>query len=346
MANPWNNTTWPLLNAGDGKELMKFFGSKGTSDGNEGDYVHFVNSAGVLVYVDDLLVTGSTMEAIEMLRSYLHNLFTIKDLGAAKFFLGMEITRGTDGVFLSQQKYINDWLQDVHLDCSRSVSTPLPCGLSLVANQGEPLVEAERYRRLIGRLLYLNLTRPDLTYSVQQLSQFVTNPCMDHWKAALHVLKYLRGTSHMGLFYSSTSSFNLRAYGDADWAACKDSRRSVTGYCVFLGTSLISWKSKKQCTVYKSTAEAEYRALSSTVHELQWITYLSSAFRVDVPLPIDVYCDNQATIHISKNPVFHERTKHLDIDCHIVRDKCKEGFIHLLHVSTSTQLADVFTKLL
>ncbi|KAL0358649.1 UNVERIFIED_CONTAM: ABC transporter G family member 28 [Sesamum angustifolium] len=173
-----------------------------------------------------------------------------------------------------------------------------------------PLIDPEPYRRLVGRLLYLSFTRPDISFGAQQLSQFVHAPCTIHMEAALHLVRYLKGCPERGLFFPASTPFTLTAYCDADWASCVDSRRSLTGYCIFLGAALISWKTKKQTTVARSTAEAEYRSLGTTVCELQWVTYLLSDLSIQVPTPIPLYCDNQAAIHIVANPVFHERTKH------------------------------------
>lgn len=197
--------------------------------------------------------------------------------------------------------------------------TPLPPGLTLSKYDGELLEDPEPYRRLVGQLLYLNLTRPDVTFASQQLSQFVAKPRTEHWKAALHVLRYLKGCPSLGVFYSSSCDFSVRGFSDVDWGNCKESRRSITGYCVFLGTDLLSWRCKKQPTVAASTAEVEYRALSITTRELVWISYLLQDFHITPALPFPLYCDNTAAIYITKNSVFHEKTKHIEIDCHIVR---------------------------
>ncbi|XP_074282588.1 uncharacterized protein LOC141607127 [Silene latifolia] len=187
-------------------------------------------------------------------------------------------------------------------------------GLKLSTDQGEHIPDPERYRRLIGRLLYLNLTRPDISYSVQHLSQFLTQPRILHLQSALHV------------------------------GQCAFSCRSLSGYCVLLGNSLISWKTKKQKTVSKSYAEAEYRCMSYTASEIVWMKMLLKDLNVHVPTHIQLYCDNKAAEHIALNPVFHERTKHLDIDCHYVRERIQEGLIATKHVKSSLQLADLMTK--
>ncbi|KAL0399261.1 UNVERIFIED_CONTAM: Retrovirus-related Pol polyprotein from transposon RE1 [Sesamum radiatum] len=298
----------------------------------------------LLVYVDDIILTGASECQLTAVKDYLDRLFTIKDLGPAKYFLGLELTRSTHGLHVSQRKYLQDILLDASMTEAKPASTPFPPGLRLTLEGGSLLPSPDRYRRLVGRLLYLGFTRPDISFPVQQLSQFLQSPRTTHWDAALHILRYLRGSSSLGLFFSSRSSLQLSAFSDAAWASCLDSRRSITGFCIFLGSSIVSWKTKKQATVSRSSAEAEYRSMASTVSELLWISYLLRDFQLPVQRPIPFWCDNRAALHITANPVFHERTKHLDIDCHLVRDQFKAGFISPSHISGLQQPADLFTK--
>ncbi|KAL0368159.1 UNVERIFIED_CONTAM: Retrovirus-related Pol polyprotein from transposon RE2 [Sesamum calycinum] len=242
-------------------------------------------------------------DLISEIKQYLDALFTIKDLGYAKYFLGLEIARSTKGMSITQHKYAMDIITDSGMVSATSVSMPLPLGLKLSATSGNFLKEPDKFRRLIGRLLYLGFTRPDLSFALQQLSQFLQHPTDQHWTAALHIVRYLRAPD-TGLFFPASNSLHLSAYTDADWGACVDSRRSVTGYFVFLGSSLISWKSKKQNSVSSSSAEAEYRAMAATVCELQWISFLLRDLCVPVATPIPFWCDNQAVLHITANPVF------------------------------------------
>ena len=197
---------------------------------------------------------------------------------------------------------------------------------------------------MVDRLLYLNFTRPNITYGVQQLSQFVGAPHKPHWEAALHLLRYLKSSTSQGLFYPNANSLQLEAYSNANWASCSDSRRSLIGYCIFLGSSLISWKTKKQNTISRSSAEAEYRSMAMTSCELQWCASLLTELDVPLHLPIPLWCDNQAALHITHNPIFHERTKHLEIDCHLVRKRFKSGLLFPQHISSSSQPVDIFTK--
>ncbi|KAL0448192.1 UNVERIFIED_CONTAM: Retrovirus-related Pol polyprotein from transposon RE2 [Sesamum latifolium] len=248
------------------------------------------------------------------------------------------------GLAVTQSKYVRDIISDVGLLGAWPATTPLPPGIRFTNDASALLPHPDIYRRLVGRLLYLSFTRPDLSYACQQLSQYLQHPCQQHMEAALHLVRYLKGTLSKGLFFPSHSSFTLTGYSDADWASCRDTRRSLTGYCILFGTALVSWKMKKQNTISRSTAEVEYRSMGSAVCELSWIVYLLQNFGISIPTPVPFLCDNQVALHIVANPVFHERTKHLEIDCHIVLDKFKSGLIAPSHVSSTDQLANLFTK--
>ena len=318
---------------------------------SKADYSLFTKARGtsftaILIYVDDILLTGNDPQEAEQLKGFLLNHFRIKDLGNLRYFLGIEFSRSRKGIFMSQRKYALDILQDSGLTGARPAQFLMEQNLKLTTTDGELLNDATKYRRLVGRLIYLTVTRPDIVYFVQTLSQFMHEPRKPHWDAALRVLRYIKGTPGQGLLFSSNNSLALKAYCDSDWAGCLTTRRSVTGYCIFLGDSLISWKSKKQAIVSRSSAEAEYRAMANTCLELTWLRYILQDLKVPQTIPTPLFCDNQAALYISANPVFHERTKHIEIDCHIVREKMQAGMISAHYVPTCSQLADVFTKAL
>jgi hypothetical protein len=318
---------------------------------SKADHSLFTRQAGstilvVLVYVDDLLVTGNDLASIQQLQQFLSRKFQLKDLGKLKYFLGIEVARSAKGIFINQRKYILDILTDAGQTGCRPASTPMEQHLKLTADSGELISDPSLYRRLIGRLIYLTISRPDITFAVNLLSQFMQTPRLPHLNAATRILRYLKGTVSHGLFFSANTALNLTAYTDSDWASCPMSRRSTTGYFVQLGGSPISWRTKKQSVVSRSSAEAEYRAMASTTCELLWLRQLLLDLMVPLSSPIPLHCDNQAAMHIARNPVFHERSKHIEIDCHLVRDRVQQGFLHLTYIPSPDQLADVFTKAL
>ena len=199
------------------------------------------------------------------------------------------------------------------------------------------------YRRLVGILVYLTVTRPNISYVVHQVSQYLSAPQSTHYAAVLRILRYLKGTLFHGLFYSAQSPLVLRTFSDADWAGDPTDRRSTTGYCFLLG-SLISWRSKKQTFVARSSIEAEYCALADNIFELLWLQWLLKDLGVSTSSTTSLYCDNQSAIHIAHNDVFHDRTKHIKIDCHFIRYHFIHGALKLFSVSSKDQLADIFTK--
>lgn len=223
------------------------------------------------------------------------------------------------------------------------IDTPKERGLKLFDNS-DLLKDSGQYRRLVRRLIYLTITRLDIIYFVHILSRFMHQPRKLHMEAALRVIRYLKGVPSQGLFFPLNNDLKLRAYCDSDWAGCSMTRRSTTRYCVFLGPSFISWKSKHQKTVSLSSTEAEYRAMAKAYCEFSWVQYLLRDLGILQQEPAELYCDNRAALHIAANPVFHERTRHIEMDCHYIRDKIQDGSITTKFVRSAHQLADVLTK--
>jgi hypothetical protein len=199
-----------------------------------------VGFTAILVYVDDLVMGGTDINEINKLKALLDQKFSIKDLGSLKYFLGFEVARSDKGISLCQRKYTLDLLQDTGLLAAKPCPTPMQPQLQQHKASGEPITDPTTYRRLIGRLLYLTHSRPEISYAVSKLSQFLDAPTDAHMLAGLHVLKFLKNNPGQGLFFSSSSSLHLKGFSDSDWGACPDTRRSTTGFCFFLGSSLIS----------------------------------------------------------------------------------------------------------
>lgn len=300
----------------------------------------------VLVYVDDLLLAGNNRQEIEHLKKMLSNTFKMKDLGDVRYFLGLEISRSEAGFFVSQKKYTMDLLDEFEVTGLTTLKLPMDIHLRLKADTGMYLKDPHPYQRLLGKLIYLTITRPDITFSVHILTQFMQHPTTAHMDAALKLLRYLMSNPSQGILLASSSAAELKGYCDSDWATCPMTRRSTTGYCVLLGNSPISWKTKKQSVVARSTAEAEYRSMAMAACEITWLSALLKDMGLQSLPPAVLFCDNQAALAIAANPVLHERTKHVEVDCHFVRDKINSGTMITNHVPTHSQVADIFTKAL
>ncbi|KAM7509738.1 hypothetical protein LguiB_008613 [Lonicera macranthoides] len=299
----------------------------------------------LVVYVDDIVITGSDTMGISSLKSFLHAQFHTKDLRMLKYFLGVEVTRSKKGIFLSQRKYVLDLLAETGKLGAKPCSTPMIPNVQLTKD-GPLFEDPEKYRRLVGKLNYLTVTRPDIAYSVSVMSQFMSSPTIHHWEVLEQILCYLKGAPGRGILYANHGHTRIEGFSDADWAGSKVDRKSTSGYCIFVGGNLVSWKSKKQNVVARSSAESEYRAMAQSVCEIMWICQLLNEVGIKTSVPAKLWCDNQAAIHIASNPVFHERTKHIELDCHFVREKIQQGLISTGYVKTGEQLGDLFTKAL
>ncbi|KAM3412689.1 hypothetical protein ACQJBY_004055 [Aegilops geniculata] len=307
-------------------------------------YHQGTDTAYLLLYVDDIILTACTSELLRRLTDRLRAEFAIKDLGPLHYFLGVEVVRRPDGFFLHQRKYAHELLDRAGMLNCKPAATPVDTKAKLSATDGTPAPNAGFYRSIVGALQYLTLTRPELQYAVQQVCLHMHAPRDVHWTAVKRILHYIRGAMDLGLTLRASTATDLVAYSDADWAGCPDTRRSNSGYCIFLGPSPVSWSSKRQPTVLRSSAEAEYRAVANVVAECSWLRQLLHELSCPVDKATIVYCDNVSAVYLSANPVHHRRTKHIELDIHFVRDQVALGHVRVLHVPTSQQFADIMTK--
>ncbi|XP_021317078.1 uncharacterized protein LOC110435636, partial [Sorghum bicolor] len=300
----------------------------------------------VLVYVDDIIVASSSPAATRALLLDLEKDFALKDLGDLHYFLGIEVKRGDDGLVLSQHRYAADVVKRANMGNCRPVDTPISSSEKLSITDGTSLDEEDstRYRSIVGALQYLTLTRPDLSFAVNKVCQFLHAPTTTHWTAIKRILRYVKGTLTMGLKIRKSSSTLVSAFSDADWAGCVDDRRSTGGFAVFFGPNLISWSARKQPTVSRSSTEAEYKALANATAEMMWIQRLLTELGISHVPVARLWCDNIGATYLSANPVFHARTKHIEIDFHFVRERVAQKLLDIRFIATGDQLADGFTK--
>ncbi|XP_026450770.1 uncharacterized protein LOC113350882 [Papaver somniferum] len=300
----------------------------------------------VLVYVDDLIVAGNNLVELHNFKTYLGQCFKMKDLGKLKYFLGLEVARSKQGFYIFQRKYALDIIIETGLLGAKPAEFPMETNHQLALAKGNVFDDVEKYRRLVGHLIYLSVTRPDLSYSLHILSQFMQQPRMEHWEAALRVVRYLKKSPGQGILSCSDSGLNLKGWFDSDWVSCPLTRRSLTRWFVLLGFSPISWKTKKQHTISHSSAEAEYRSMAAVTCELKWLKQLLGDLGVHHTHGMNLFCDSQSALCIAQNPVFHERTEHIEVDCHLVRGAIIRKIISPSCMPTTVQLADIFTKAL
>lgn len=257
----------------------------------------------LIVYVNDMIITGDETEEIAKLQKQLATEFEMKNLGGLKYFLGIEVARSKQGIFLSQKKYILDLLCDVGmLDC-KPADTPIVQNHKLGELPSKVLADKGRYQRLVGKLIYLSHTHPDIAYAVSVVSQFMHQPSKDHMKAVVRILRYLKSSQGKGLTFFKSNHLRVNGYTDTDWAGDTTDRRSTSGYFMFVGGNLVTWRSKKQKVVALSSAEAEFRGMAKGLCELLWIRRLLTEIGFAPTSEMVLFCDNKATIAIAHNPI-------------------------------------------
>jgi hypothetical protein len=296
----------------------------------------------LLLYVDDLFLTGEE-KLITECKKRLASEFEMKDLGLMHYFLGFEVWQSPERIFLNQGKYTVEILKRFDMLECKPMNTPMEAKLKLLVNTSSELIDSTLYRQIIGSLMYLANTRPDICFAVNTLSQILVEPRHVHLVAAKHVMRYLKGTIDCGLSYDGEHDFTLNGYTDANWAGSVFDRKSNSGCCFSLGSVMILWQSRKQSSTALSTTEAQYIAACSTTCEAIWLRkLLIGLFDLEMRATL-ILCDNQSCIKMTANPVFHDRSKHIEIRYHYIRDMVQRRALKLQYISTDEQVADVLS---
>lgn len=300
----------------------------------------------VSVYVDDLLITGNNQELIDEFKSEMLKEFEMTDLGLMTYFLGLEVRQQENEIFISQRKYAKEILKKFHMESCKATETPMQAKVKFCKNDGSAKVDENLYRSLIGCLMYLTASRPDIVQAVSLLSKFMHCASEEHMQAAKRILRYVKGTVDYEIKYAISDQFQLVGYSDSDWAGSVDDMKSTTGFCFSLGSGVINWCSKKQEIIAQSTAEAEFIAATAAANQAIWLRKILQDLCLKQQESTQIFVDNQAAISISSNPTFHGKTKHFKIKFYFLREIQKEGEVSLIYCRSEDQIADVFTKAL
>lgn len=296
----------------------------------------------LLLYVDDIMRTRNDSSYIDTLVHQLKDSFDMSDLGCLTYFLGLEVQRKSSGNFVTHTMYTKDLLTRFGMAEATTCNTPSSTEPLHVDSSSCSPADATAYRSMVGALHYLTFTCLDISFVVSRVSQYMYSPTIVQLTAVKQILRYLRGTLSLGLHFHA-GSLLLSAFSDSGWAGSPIDRRFTTGFVLFLGPNPVSWVAKKQTTVSWSSTKAEYRALAATTVELLWVSQLLNELFVSVNTPT-LYCDNQFALPLARNPVFHGRTKHIEVDLHFVRERVASKSLFLQFLSTDKQPTDLFTK--
>jgi hypothetical protein len=300
----------------------------------------------VCLYVDDLLITGSSKEEIDKLTKLLSSEFDMTNLGSLKYFLGLEFTKTSCGILIHQKKYVSDILKRFNMVNCNPANTPMETASSLNEDNEGKSVNSTHYKQIVGSLRYACNSRPDICHSVGIVSRFMQSPKLSHMQAVKRILRYLQGTIDYGVLYTKAEEDQKRLIGycDSDWSGDKVERKSTMGYVFTLFNCPISWSSKKQTVVALSTCEAEYISACNAACQGIWLQSLLQEMKIDVDHEVELMIDNKSAINLAKNPIAHGRSKHIETKFHFLRDQVTKGKIKLSYCNTNDQMADVLTK--
>ena len=299
----------------------------------------------VQIYVDDIVFGSTSTSMLDEFVKCMSSTFEMSMVGELSYFLGLQIRQLHDGIFISQKKYANNLVKKFELENAKHLRTPMGSSQKMSREDVGEDVDNTLYRSMIGSLLYLTASRPDIMYSVCVCARYQANPKITHLKAVKRIIRYVAGTCDLGIWYTKDTNTNLVGFSDSDWAGDVDDRKSTSGGCFYLGNNLVSWFSRKQNYVSLSTTESEYVAAGNCCGQLLWMKQMLDDYGL-LSDTLTMYCDNSSAIDISKNPVQHSRTKHIDIKHHFIRDLVEKNLVHIEYIATENQLADIFTKAL
>ncbi|KAK2381799.1 putative mitochondrial protein [Trifolium repens] len=288
----------------------------------------------IQIYVDDIILGSTNATLCKSFSKFMQEEFEMSMMGEPKFFLRIQINQGEDGTYIHQTKYTKELLKKFNLEDCKPMTTPMHPTSSLSKEETGSKVDQKLYRGMIGSLLYLTASRPDILYSVCLCARFQSAPREPHLTAVKRIFRYLKGTASLGLLYKKSLDCKLVGFCDADYAGDKIERKSTSGNCQFIGENLISWASKRQATIALSTAEAEYISAAKCCTQLLWMKYQLEDYNI-TESSIPLYCDNTAVSHLSKNPILHSRAKHIEIKHHFIRDYVQKGTIDIQFIILS-----------
>jgi len=332
----WNKRIYSFLHATGFKKCAS----------NHGLYVKTNDYGDLLIlclYVDDVIFTRSNLKMIGDFKHITMKEFEMIDLGLMSYFLGIEVIQGDDGIFIHQMKFAIAFLKKFKMEGSNSIKTPIESGIKLTKEGDGRTIDATYFKQIVGSLRYLTCTRPDICYVVGLVRQYMESPRQVHLQVVKRIMRYIKDTTIFGLFYSSSKKIVIVGYSDSDWGGDSDGRKSTNGNCFMIGKTVCFWSSKKQSIVALSTCETEYVATTSACQSV-WLNNIMTQIGFNLDVPIKIYVDNVSAINLAKNPVFHQRSKHIDIRYHFLRDQVGKNMIKLEYCRSEYQIADILTK--
>lgn len=298
----------------------------------------------ISLYVDDLIYTGDDEKMMSEFKESMMKEFDMSDLGKMRYFLGIEVVQFDGGVFISQMKYVIEVLRRFGMEHSNPVENPMVPGFKISKDENGVEMDGSFFKQLIGSLMYLTATRPDIMYAVSLLSRYMSRPTEVHYSAAKRILRYLQGTTKFGILYKKEGNCELIGFTDSDYAGSVEDRRSTSGYVFMLSGAAVAWSSRKQPIVTLSMTEAKFVAAAGSSCQAIWMQRVLKKIGYKGSESTVIFCDNSSTIKLSRNPVMHGKSKHIDVRYHFLRELVNDGVVQHQFCGTRHQLADILTK--